>query len=33
MCIGGNSVFLTILKWLPRSVVLGIMWRRFSKKM
>lgn len=33
MCSGGQSLLLTILTWLPRAVVLGFMWRRYSKKL
>lgn len=33
MSLGGHSLLLTILKWLPRAAVLTIMWRRFSKKL
>jgi 1-acylglycerone phosphate reductase len=30
--IGGYAVVFFILKWLPRSWVLSLMWRQFSRK-
>jgi hypothetical protein len=33
LCLGGQSLLLTILTWLPRTVVMGILWRRYSKKL
>jgi len=32
LCLGGQSLILTILTWVPRAVVMELMWRRFSKK-
>ena len=33
LCLGGQSLILTILTWFPRAVVMELMWRRFSKKL
>ncbi|KAF5352465.1 hypothetical protein D9756_006019 [Leucocoprinus leucothites] len=33
LCLGGQSLLLTILTWLPRRLVMGIIWRRYSKKL
>ena len=33
LCLGGQSLILTILTWFPRAIVMELMWRRFSKKL
>jgi len=33
LCLGGQSLILTILTWFPRALVMELMWRRFSKKL
>ncbi|KAJ4485902.1 oxidoreductase [Lentinula aciculospora] len=30
---GGNSTIFSIFRWLPRALVLGYLWRMYSKKM
>ena len=32
MTLGGNSGLFLLFKWLPRGLVLLLLWRKFSKK-
>ncbi|TFK56710.1 oxidoreductase [Heliocybe sulcata] len=32
LSLGGGAMLYTILKWLPRSLVLYLVWRKFSRK-